>query len=407
MSLPPSPRDTRALRALAVRRSLAPAPSLQGAIDRLGFVQMDPLRVPARAQDLILRHRAPRVRAGSLEARYPALDVEEDVLYAYGVVPRSIWALLHPRLAAGDAPYAPAGLEREVLAFVREHAPPHAVHPSTVAAALGAVRERNAWGGQSRATTRALERLHYWGLLRVARRVRGVRCYAPAATPPPAAGRPDAHERLARLTLLAAGLFAPVPEATLREVVALMRRYAAPHLGRGDTDRDPAGRRRALLDGLLADGRLQAATIDGLRYLWPAAVRETARDGGARARILAPFDPVVWDRRRFAHLWGWPYRFEAYTPAPRRRYAHYAMPLLWRDDAIGWVTASTPHDVLDVQAHFVRGRPADRAFARAFDAEVERLRAFLSPNVGASASRAPARPHARAVGATMPGNEGA
>ena len=47
----------RALRAHAVAQSLFPPTTLQGAIDRLGFVQADPIRSPARAQDLILRHR--------------------------------------------------------------------------------------------------------------------------------------------------------------------------------------------------------------------------------------------------------------------------------------------------------------------------------------------------------------
>lgn len=369
----PAPATLRDLRRLAVGRSLAPAPSLGAALDRLAFVQMDPLRAPARAQDLIVRQRAPRVRAGALEARYPALAVEEDVLYAYGVMPRATWALLHPRLAANGEPRAPVGLERDVLAFVREHAVRAPAHPHAVAAALGAASERNAWGGQSRATTRALERLHYWGLLRVARREAGIRLYEPATPPAAAAGAPDAPERFRRLTLVAAALFAPVPERSLGEVVALMLRYAAPHL-RGASD----GGRGGVLRALLADGRLEGAVVDGVRYLWPAEPSAPVRDGGARARILAPFDPVVWDRRRFEQLWGWAYRFEAYTPAPRRRFGHYAMPLLWRDDAVGWASAAVRQGTLDVRAHFVHRRPADPAFDRAFEAEVERLRTFLA-----------------------------
>ncbi len=58
-----------------------------------------------------------------------------------------------------------------------------------------------------------------------------------------------------------------------------------------------------------------------------------------RVRFLAPFDPVVWDRRRFEHLWGWPYRFEAYTPSAKRIRGYYAMPLLWCDRVIGWANA--------------------------------------------------------------------
>ena len=45
-------------------------------------------------------------------------------------------------------------------------------------------------------------------------------------------------------------------------------------------------------------------------------------------RLLAPFDPVVHDRARFELLWGWQYRFEAYTPIAKRKLGYYAMPLL-------------------------------------------------------------------------------
>ena len=86
---------------------------------------------------------------------------------------------------------------------------------------------------------------------------------------------------------------------------------------------------------------------------------------------------MVWDRRRFEHLWGWPYRLEAYTPPPKRRFGYYAMPLLWGDRVIGWVNAGTPNGRLAVEAGFVAGRPAGRDFRRAFDAEVARLEVFL------------------------------
>lgn len=53
-------------------------------------------------------------------------------------------------------------------------------------------------------------------------------------------------------------------------------------------------------------------------------------------RLLTPFDPGVWDLRRFEILWGWTYRFEAYTPAPKRKLGYDALPLLWYDRVIGW-----------------------------------------------------------------------
>jgi hypothetical protein len=97
-------------------------------------------------------------------------------------------------------------------------------------------------------------------------------------------------------------------------------------------------------------------------------------------RLLAPFDPVVWDRRRFERLWGWTYRFEAYTPIAKRQFGYYALPLLWRDRVIGWGTVLTKDGGLHADMGYVTGtRPRERAFADALDAELDRMRAFLLP----------------------------
>src|SRR2546426_4967730 len=85
------------LRLHAISHSLFPQTTLKAAMRRLGFVQADPIRSPAGAQDLILRHRVQGYRAGDLERRYASLDIEEDFLDAYGFLPRNIWRCLHPR----------------------------------------------------------------------------------------------------------------------------------------------------------------------------------------------------------------------------------------------------------------------------------------------------------------------
>jgi uncharacterized protein YcaQ len=86
----------------------------------------------------------------------------------------------------------------------------------------------------------------------------------------------------------------------------------------------------------------------------------------------------VWDRRRFELLWGWAYRFEAYTPAAKRVRGHYALPLLWRDEVIGWANASVKSGALKVDCGYVAGRaPRDAGFKAALEMEHERLAAFL------------------------------
>src|SRR5215207_9368247 len=87
------------LRRFAVARSFFSPVGLKRAIETLGFVQADPIRSPARAQDLTLRHRVKGYRAGDLERRYASLGVEEDVFVNYGFVTRNVHALMHPRRA--------------------------------------------------------------------------------------------------------------------------------------------------------------------------------------------------------------------------------------------------------------------------------------------------------------------
>src|ERR1700729_958545 len=85
------------LRRYAVARSLFKPTTLKRAIDRLGFVQADPIRAPARAQDLTLRHRVKGYRAGDLERHYVTLGVAEDVFINYGFVTSALQTLMHPR----------------------------------------------------------------------------------------------------------------------------------------------------------------------------------------------------------------------------------------------------------------------------------------------------------------------
>src|SRR5712691_2084084 len=125
------------LRVHAISQSLFPQTTLKAAIRRLEFVQADPIRSPARAQDLILRHRVKGYRAGDLERRYASLDIEEDVLYAYGFVPRTIWQLLHPRNIRSMLK-----LEKKVLDVVCKFG---AMHPKKLEEHFGNARVINAW----------------------------------------------------------------------------------------------------------------------------------------------------------------------------------------------------------------------------------------------------------------------
>jgi hypothetical protein len=172
--------------------------------------------------------------------------------------------------------------------------------------------------------------------------------------------------RIDALIDVAVRQYAPVMGASLPMLVGRLR-YAVPQW------------RRALDDALhRAKRRLTHERVDGVEWYWPE--NEVPRTGPAPdvVRLLAPFDPVVWDRRRFERLWGWAYRFEAYTPAAKRKLGYYALPLLWRDCVIGWANLAVKDGALRAQCGYVNGvQPRDRTFARALEDEVERVRAFL------------------------------
>lgn len=364
---PPRPQSGPTLddiRRLAVARSLFTPTTLQRALDTLGFVQADPIRAPARAQDLTLRHRVKGYRAGDLERLYARLDLHEDFFINYGFVTGAVSALMHPRNGSTPWHAARGRHVKALLAFIREHGP---VHPRDVDAHFDLGTVTNYWGGASSATTHLIDAMHYRGMLRVVRRDAGIRVYAVHEHGPAPRDAATRRSRLDALVDVVVAKYAPLPAQSLSMVVRRLR-YAVPQWT-GEIG-------RALQR---AKHRLAHARIDGIDWYWPAHEDVTAAPEHDTVRLLAPFDPVVWDRRRFEMLWGWAYRFEAYTPVPKRKFGYYALPLLWRDRVIGWANVISANGTLQPEFGYVKARPRDRAFSRALDEEIERLRMSLAP----------------------------
>lgn len=266
------------LRRFAVSRSLFMPTTLERAIGTLGFVQADPIRAPARAQDLMLRPRVDGYRAGDLERLYSALSVEEDVFINYGFVTRSLQALMHPRTVASLWPTARNKRAQAVLAFVAECG---TVHPRDVDAHFSHGTVKNYWGGSSNATTHLLEAMHYKGLLRVARREGGVRIYAVHEHGPGPIGSAARQARIDAIVDLVVREYAPLPAASLSYVVSRLR-YAVPQW-HGDLR---CARERAKL-------RLSHTRIEGNNWYWPVDERPSSGAPPDVVRLLAPFDPVV------------------------------------------------------------------------------------------------------------------
>jgi hypothetical protein len=90
-------------------------------------------------------------------------------------------------------------------------------------------------------------------------------------------------------------------------------------------------RARPLVAELVDEGELVAVRVDGWRDVAYVPVDARVPRRGSDGVLVSPFDPVMWDRRRVARLFGFDYRIEIYVPAPKRVYGYYVLPFLYGD----------------------------------------------------------------------------
>lgn len=125
----------------------------------------------------------------------------------------------------------------------------------------------------------------------------------------------------------------------------------------------------AAVNDLVDEGELRPIAVEGWLSAGRPANAWLHRDAVIPRRVdaaalLTPFDPVVWFRERAERVFDFAYRIEIYTPAPRRRYGYYSLPVLIGDDLVGRVDlkADRASSTLLVQsAWWEHGRPADAA----------------------------------------------
>ncbi|RWE41446.1 MAG: winged helix-turn-helix domain-containing protein [Mesorhizobium sp.] len=168
----------------------------------------------------------------------------------------------------------------------------------------------------------------------------------------------DAHRELLRISARAHGI------ATYGDLRDYFR------LAPGDT--------KDRIAELVEAGELLPVGVEGWDktvYLYKDA--RIPRRIEARA-LLAPFDPVVFERTRAEKLFGFRYRIEIYTPAEKRQYGYYVLPFLLGDRIVARVDlrADRPASVLRVHAAYAElGAPPETA-AQLFD-ELKQMQAWL------------------------------
>ncbi|HVU22711.1 MAG TPA: crosslink repair DNA glycosylase YcaQ family protein [Opitutus sp.] len=361
-----------------LRRALLldePAADVAGALHHLGYVQIDPINVCGRMHDLILRNRVRDYREGDLmrhvhgDGTRPAPDARvgfehhlpgvQQILVAFSL---DAWPHL---LAAMQARARDRGAwsgrltprERElaprILAELGERGPLGSddLHDGR--------RGRRVWGAATLAKT-VLQKLFFHGRVLIAARDGVRRLYdlpervLPATTlalPEPPAG--DTARWLALLKL------------RQRRLVTL-KRTELPHVE--DLVQPVMIENCPPLYCLRDDLPLLESTMAELSTL--NSRLSTAAPAAAPPLLLAPLDPLIYDRRVTAALWDFDYTWEAYTPPHRRTRGHYALPILSGLELVGHVDPKADRlrrKLVVVSRSVRRGHrvaPAVRALAR-------------------------------------------
>jgi uncharacterized protein YcaQ len=225
-------------------------------------------------------------------------------------------------------------------------------------------RKKGAWWNRSD-TKWVAEALFASGVLTTATRVGFARHYDLVERVLPAAvlaREVDDDDAVRELTLRAATALGIGTEADIRDYFRLAAAQVKPAIAR-----------------LLAAGEIEQVEVDG--WVAPAYLRSgqavPRRDRGTA--LLCPFDPLIFFRPRVERLFGFHYRIEIYTPAPKRQYGYYVWPLLMDGRLVARVDlkADRAADALRVVGAF--GEPAEHrpAVAAALTSELESMASWL------------------------------
>ena len=302
---------------------------LRRGLSRVGLLQLDSVNVAVRAHYMPLFSRlGPYPMPAIDELAYRHGEMFEYWGHEASLLPLSLHPLMRWRMARAERGEMWGG-----LATIASRRPEFVASVHAEVAARGPLRTADIEDGPRirRGTMwdwsdakKALEWLFWTGKVSVAERVNFERRY-------------DITERVIPAEILAAPT--PAEEEAHRELLLL----SAAHHGVGtardlsDYYRLQIGKARQRLAELVEDGRLLAVTVEGWNepaYLHPDAV--LPRWVRARA-LLAPFDPVVWERARIQRLFDFYYRIEIYVPAPKRVWGYYVFPFLLGDRLVGRV----------------------------------------------------------------------
>jgi uncharacterized protein len=311
-------------------------------IRRMGVLQIDSISVVARSPYLVLWS-----RLGSYEPRWLDELLADGALFEYWshaacFIPIEDYGLYRRlMIEGGEKTRTWMRAHHEEIKHVMER-----VNENGPVRAAEFARTDGRGGGwwEWKPEKRALEHLFAAGELMISRRENFHRVY-------------DLRERvLANALPDWEDALAPNEQEVWRALALKAVRALGVAVARWVPDyfRTPKKGVAGLLEELADEGELVCAGIEGLdepAYVHPgnAELAKKILSNGLQSSVttlLSPFDPIVWDRARASELFGFEYKIEVYTPAARRRYGYYSLPILHHGALVGR---------LDAKAHRKQG----------------------------------------------------
>ncbi len=355
-------------------------------VRQAGCIQFDPVDVCGRNAELTLQSRVGRFRKEMLEE----LLYRDRLLVDYTDKELSIWPVEDwPCFSSFRERSAEHGrqferipeLEREALAYIREHGP---VSSDTLPIEgrvfwHSSMHWSGHWQRDSLASRSVLEQLYTDGVLLIHHKSGSRKFYdlaekyiSPELLQAPSPFRDEASFLDWRI------------QRRIGAVGLLWNRRSDAFLGIGMT----AEERNASFERMKKDGRIMEVRVEGLRDSLYGLTRDLPElervmrgeaDTGARLEFLAPLDPMLWDRKLVEALWSFRYSWEIYTPPAKRKYGYYVLPVLWGDRFIGRIEprADRKRKVLTVGHIWLEtGVRQTRKLAVSMERAVHRLAAF-------------------------------
>ncbi|TPW21112.1 MAG: hypothetical protein FD126_1006, partial [Elusimicrobia bacterium] len=169
--------------------------------------------------------------------------------------------------------------------------------------------------------------------------------------------------------------------------------------------RQPLPERRRALKSLLASGEAVELALEGSSERWFALASDVpdlesasaAPRAGEGTTLLSPFDSLLWHRERAVRLFGFDYKIEVYTPAPKRRYGYYVLPVLHEGRLVGRLDPKNHRDDKVLEGRALHLEPGEAGNADAVAAGTAEALRSLAAHLGARTVRVSSRSRAAAA----------